>query len=77
MHPMMIPEDEYRKKAGWKGEWELFRAARASHSVKHPKTEPTCDMCKLISRNINRLAAEGEELVNSLKECYEEGKKLL
>ncbi len=65
--PTMIPEDEYRKRVGWKGEWELFRAAQASHSIKHPKTEIGCKMCEVIFRNINRLAAEGEELANHVK----------
>jgi len=70
-------EDQYRKKNGWQGEWALFRAAKAQHSLTHPKMDLECEICDAIYRNINRLAAEGEELVNQLKEVRDEGQKLL
>lgn len=59
----MIPEDEYRKKVGWKGEWELFRAAQATHSVKHPTIDSSCKLCEVIQRNLTKLQVEVEELI--------------
>ena len=67
---MLLPdeEDKFRNKVGWRGEYELFRSAQAQHSVKHEKLEIGCEVCQMLVRNINRLAAEGEQLANHIKE---------
>lgn len=64
--PSLMPPDKLREEKGFKGEYELFRAAQAAHSMKHPNIDPNCKLCEVIYRNLMKLQVEAEELVQSV-----------
>jgi len=61
--PSLMPPDRLRQEEGFKGEYELFQAAKVSHLVKHPNIDPNCKLCEVIYRNLARLQVEAKELV--------------
>jgi len=61
--PSLMPPDRLRQEKGFKGEYELFEAAKVAHLVKHPDIDPNCKLCEVIYRNLMRLQVEAEELV--------------